>query len=1133
MLNSYHLADLWLTNFLRLMKVVFILLWVGTLSLWATDVHSQNATIHIRDHQNLTIERFIREVESQTNYLFVYSKSEINTNEQVTLPAQEISVKNALDKISTSAKLSYLCDNDYIVLTKKDLLTDLSIQGSVITGVITDELGEPMPGVNVTVKGTTTGVVTDVAGKYSINVPGRNTILVFSFIGYETHEILVGDQNVIDIKFTEETHEIEEVVVVGYGTMKKKDLTGSVTHVNTAQYQDQPKTHVLDMLAGQVAGFNVNQSASAMGGAESFQVRGPTSLGTKTDPLIVLDGVIFNGNMVDINPNDVETVDVLKDASSAAVYGARAAAGVIMITTKKGKKGKPVINFSAQLGVSTLANHKFRPYDAKGFLDFRRDAMSVWFPHGSGYKYYYYNPDNLPADTNITEWRNASANPAADNRDEWGTRLNLFPTEKENFLENKTIDWHGKQIRPGLRQSYDVSIGGGGDRFTYYWSLGYDDNQSLIFGERYTAVRTRLNVDFAVTDWLNVGVNMQYADRDDSAVPISYNATVSPYGSDYDENGKVVWYPTGYQGQGNPFTEYEERQRYSRYNTLFASIFANVKLPWGFKYELLFQPRYEFSRDYNFWDDQSYNGSVGHSKGYGSRLEYWDYEWMVDNILRWNKDFGVHRFDVTLLFNAEKYNTYSTTMTGETFSPSTNLGWHALQQAEKKDIKNTDEQRTGNAYMGRLNYSLMDKYLLTASIRRDGFSAFGQRNPTALFPAAAVAWRISEENFFNIPVVNHLKLRASWGVNGNRSIGNYDALATIGTTPYYDGTNSYSAVNTSALGNASLKWERTEALNFGMDISLLKSRINLTVDYYNMNTYDMLMNEALPILTGFKSIRSNIGQLGNQGFEFTLSTVNIDRENLRWQSNFIFSLNRNKIKKLFGTYGEYTLMGEKRYGELPNYTNKWFPGQAVDVVWDYKVTGVWQVEEAAEAARYNLAPGSFKAKDPDGNGKYEELIDKQFIGHTAPRFRLGWTNDVTFLKHFTASVFFRAELGHIARASICERVGGYSYNRHNEWDFPYWTPENRNNEYCGLRPDTTPFGGGIGIYKSMSFFKIQDFSVGYNLPKELSNKLTLNSMRVSFSIRNLYTATKWIGWDPESGNSPLPRIYSVRLSLSL
>lgn len=421
---------------------------------------------------------------------------------------------------------------------------------------------------------------------------------------------------------------------------------------------------------------------------------------------------------------------------------------------------------------------------------------------------------------------------------------------------------------------------------------------------------------------------------------------------------------------------------------------------------------------------------------------------MIDNILKWNKEIDVHSFDVTLLLNVEETQRWSTTTSNLNFDPTEQLGYHALQYGDAPSISNNDYRYTGDALMARLNYTLLDKYLLTASIRRDGYSAFGLKNPRANFPALALGWVISDEDFFNIDLINRMKLRLSWGVNGNRDIGMYASLARLEPEVWYDGSNTRIGVYNSTLGNNDLRWERTESYNIGLDFGLLGNRIDLSLNYYDMTTTDLLMNRQLPSLTGFTSITSNLGELRNRGFEMSLDAVNINQENFTWRSSLVFSLNRNKIISLFGDSAQYTLLGQTRTGEVPDYSNLWFPGQAIDVVWDYEIAGVWQENEVGEAEAYGMRVGDFKAVDLNGDGVYNELDDKQFIGYTRPRYQLGLRNDFAFLKNFTASVFLRADLGHIGEFSDALHGGWESNDRRSrsEGRLPYWTPENPIND---------------------------------------------------------------------------------------
>jgi hypothetical protein len=383
--------------------------------------------------------------------------------------------------------------------------------------------------------------------------------------------------------------------------------------------------------------------------------------------------------------------------------------------------------------------------------------------------------------------------------------------------------------------------------------------------------------------------------------------------------------------------------------------------------------------------------------------------------------------------------------------------------------------------------------------------------------------------------MNQLKMRLSWGVNGNRDIGAYAALARLGSVLGYDGSSVESGVYSTTLANPGLRWERTESYNIGLDIGLFESRINLSLDAYDATTTDLLLNRQLPPITGFSSITSNLGKLGNRGVEMTLNTVNYNSEKVSWRSTLVFSMNRNKIKELWGNYGEYKILGETRTGELPDYTNLWFPGEARDVIWQYDILGIWQLEEKDAAAVFNLREGNIKSDDVNGDGKYTQAEDKKFIGYTAPRYRLGLTNEVTFMKNFSASLFIRADLGHLRNMS--ELTSGRStIDKTNWWSYPYWSPENPTNEYNKHDREMREgawYEGGISWYKPTGFIRFQDFNLTYNLPKAQLQHVRVESLRIFCTIRNLFTITKWPTYDPESGSTPMPKIFTFGLDLSL
>lgn len=1000
-----------------------------------------------------------------------------------------------------------------------------------VRGKVTDsQSDQPLAGVTVVIKGSTTGTLTDIDGNYSILAPSEKSILAFSFIGYISREVTVGNQKEIDIALETDVLRLEEVVVIGYGTAKKSDLTGSVVSVKAENYKTQQMVQFTDMLTGTIAGFNANQGTSASGGGASLEIRGPKSLSAGTDPLIVLDGVIYTGTLREINPNDIASVDILKDASSAAVFGAKAAAGVVLITTTRGRLGKPTINFSTKIGIAEV-NNKRRGLGPEEYIRFRQDYFRQMFP-SIDYNFYTH-PDKLPPGVSIDQWRALSSSPVDDNIQEWMGRMRFYPEEQENYREGRTMDMFDYVFRKGLQQDYDLSISGGTEKATYYWSIGYANNEGVRVGDQFSTVRSRINADYNITNWLSVGMNTQFSDRNENSVPASLDFYVnSPYGEMWDANGNLKRYPHGHSD--NPLLAYYRTDRLNKTNSIFSNLFANIRLPYGFNFRVSFQPRYGTTKYGSFTNISEKLGGLSTETPSGERRESSTMNWMVDNLLTWKREIGIHNFDLTLLANIEENQYWSTSMTNKNFKPNQNLSYHGLHFGDSPGISINDTRSTGDALMARLNYTLLNRYLLTASVRRDGYSAFGQKNPRAVFPAFALAWVVSDESFFNIGLIDRMKFRVSWGANGNRDIGIYSALANTASSLWFDGTSTRVGIYNSTLANTGLRWERTTSLNFGLDITLMKGRLDLSADYYDMTTTDLLMRRVLPQVTGFTSIMANLGELGNKGFEMTLNSINVSQRDFTWKSNLVFSLNRNKIK-LFGDIGTYTLLNEQREGELPDFTNLWFPGEALDVVWDYDIIGIYQLNEADAAAVYGLQPGDFKAVDVNNDGKFVNVQDKKFIGYNSPRYRLGIRNDFNFMKNFTASVFIRSDLGHIGSYSPALNSGYESNDRWNRnvGPVPYWTADRPNNEYARLNCIRAVFGGGLMIYKPRSFTRIQDISLTYNLPADLAKRISLNNLQFFGSIRNLATFTKWPGWDPESGMTPMPRTYTIGLNLSL
>ena len=714
----------------------------------------------------------------------------------------------------------------------------LSAQQKVtVKGKITDEHNEPVIGANIMEKGTTNGVNFD--GFFTLNVSSGATLVV-SYIGFAQQEIPVKDKRDFVIRLAEDSETLNEVVVIGYGSARKRDLTGAVMQVKSAQLENESPSSMQDLLRANVPGLSVGFSAGPKPGG-SLLIRGKNSINAGTDPLIVLDGVIYPGDLADINPNDIEQIDVLKDASSAAIYGARSASGVIIITTKMGKSEKPTISFDASIGVATQAIVP-EVYQGDEFTAWRTDVFNSANPNHRPYEFN--DPRKLPADVSIEDWMKYD-NSTGDPVETWLRRIGFKNLEIQNYLDGKSVDWADMVFQNGLRQDYNASISGKTKGVNYYWSMGWTDNEGIIVNNGYKSFKTRLNLDAKINKFLTVGLNAQFVQRDASAIGADWvqYQKLTPYGSPTNEDGTMKLNPGDDTSAKHPLIDSYYTDKRNVINNLNANIYAKVSLPFNISYQMNFSPRYEWATDYVH--KSSEHPSWKDFGGSASRTFRNDFLWQLDNIVKWKQTFAkVHDVDFTFLFNAEKFQRWSDEMNNEGFDPNDDLGYHYMKGGILPTISSNDEYRTGDALMARLFYSYDNRYMITGTVRRDGYSAFLKK----------LNW------------LDYGKLRFSWGLNGNRDIGVYRALARMGNSKYMyvspDGkvyNGSYLYVN--SLANKELKWERTASFNLGLDFSIFNERLKGNIDIYKANTKDLLIERTLPELIGFSSVMSNLGEV--------------------------------------------------------------------------------------------------------------------------------------------------------------------------------------------------------------------------------------------------------------------------------
>ncbi|NQD71958.1 SusC/RagA family TonB-linked outer membrane protein [Sphingobacterium shayense] len=1060
-------------------------------------------------------------------------------------------------------------------------LTTIPVQESTIRGKITDAEGNPLEGVTVTIKDSPVSTASDQNGEYRILVSDSAKILRFSIIGYQPLEQDIASKNIINVTLIKATDALEEVVVVGYGTMQKKDLTGSVIQIRPDRIANENPRTVQDVLRG-TPGLNVGFSSSAKGGG-SLQIRGQRSVytdGNHNSPLIVLDGMFFYGELSEINPDDIEQVDILKDASAAAVYGSKAANGVIIITSKRGKVGKPVVNASVNFGATTPAQYRKR-WSPDAYLQHREDWLTkntygVNSETGEYEAYqsgvfadqpgFFSRPDQLPSSISLDAWRAYSTNDDGESDlSIWARRLGFTGNALNNFNNGKIVDWTDRTFRTGFDQDYNASASGATDRANYYFSMGYLKNQGAVVSDNYRAIRSNMKVNFKVTDWFELGANVNFQDRSDGNVEIDMGQMMrnSPYADYADEMGNPIQFPLSSEFSQRGYN-YDFQKNYLEldkgYTVLNTILQAKIKLPFNITYAFNIAPRYQFFYDRYFMSAEL-PGSDPKTRG-ANREQAKRFDWSLNNTITWEQTFAEkHRLNVTLVQEAEQLRYWSERIEARNLLPSDALGFHNVGFGNKEDsnYSSNDTHETADALMGRLFYNYDERYMITATIRRDGYSAFGSSEPYGIFPSLAGAWNFSNESFFSKwkNIMNTGKLRVSYGKNGNRSLGSpYLALANLSRgggkmQGYLDPSGElqlYRYLMMDRLANPNLEWEKTTAWNVGLDFGFLNNRISGSLEYYTMQTNDMIMAQRLPGFSGFSAITTNLGRVDNSGIELALTTRNFERENFSWTTTLGFSYNKNRIKHLYYDYqdvldGNGNVIGQKEQDDI---SNGWFIGKPISSIWDYKVTGIWQKNEIDEAARHGQKPGDPKVANnhtaddvvnSDGSitPVYNDL-DKEFLGETTPPYHWSLRNEFVLWKDFTFAFQLYSYMGHKSLSGNYlnndDDGGRMQYALANLPEKEYWTPDNPTNEFGRIEAAGPTGAAGAQKLYNRSFIRLDNISVGYTLPERWTSMYNLNRVKVFGSVRNTATwAQEWIYGDPETGDWA-SRTFTLGLNLT-
>jgi len=977
-----------------------------------------------------------------------------------------------------------------------------------VTGTVRDNKGEPLPGVSIKIKGTTTGTTSDVNGVFRLNLPTGNETLVISFLGFKTVEVAAAGQSSLVITLEDEVSNLEEVVVIGYGTVKRKDLTGAVASVKAEEIMRTPTANVMDAMQSKVAGMEIMKSSGRAGAGVNVMLRGQRSLNGSATPLYIIDGI--PGDFSQLNPSDIETIDVAKDASATAIYGSAGSNGVVFITTKKGKEGRTTVAFDSYFGYNGFPRYP-HGLTGEGYANLKREAYRT--QRGDYPEFMseiFTNPDHLAA-----------------------------------YEAGQWVDWVDLSLKDGIQQNYSLSVNGGTEKTTAYLSVNYNKEEGLVANDDFTKYAVRANIDHTISKAIKVGSNLQvtHTGNNQGAQNIFGNSLTSlPLGQPFNEDGTVRYTPIN--SVINPMSDQIANQYVNNtVNNYFAGNgFVDIKPIKGLSFRSIIGATLGASRNGKFFGPQSI---ANVEAGFVAPAAVIDngrttnYRW--ENILGYEFDINNdHTFNITGVTSWAKNQFESSFAGGSGFDLDSYSFYNLAAATSRQTIRSSFIRSQSLSYVGRLNYSFKGKYLATFSNRWDGASHLSEGSKWDMFPAAALAWRISEESFLkDVSAVSSLKLRLGYGVTGNSGgieaygiqSGGFNAPQAVG----FGGNRAPSFILNQGMANTGLGWEKSYTTNLGVDAELFRGLINLTVDAYNTDTKDILLNRTIPASLGgswgspFK-MWQNLGETNNKGIELLVTTRNIDRNDFTWSTTVTFAATKEKITKLPG--------GQDLISE------GFFLGQPIETFYNYKYLGIWQENEAAEAALYNSLPGGLKlATDgtfkPDGTHTYG-TNDRQVLGALVPSWTGGLQNNFAY-KDWDASIFLTARWGQMIENNLITRYNPVLNTANSPDDLDYWTPENPGGYLPrpGLYSTTSGYIGFDALkYVDGSYFKIRNITVGYNLPANLAKKVAMQRFRVYATANNpfIFTKSSLLKYqDPEANGSdsfPLTKQFVVGLNVT-
>lgn len=1171
----------YLRKTMRIMRLSLFLIVISSAMAFSATSYSQNTKLTL-DLNNATVKEVLKAIENQSEFLFFFQEKHVDLNRQVTLHATDQEVETILNRLFAGTENIYVINDRQIVigiaprkeLERQAIRLNENVQPVIeqpqqkeITGKVTDSGGLPLPGVSVIVKGTTIGTVTNTDGEFSLNIPLDAEILQFSFVGMKSQEIPVEGRTTFTVVLEEDIVGMEEVIVVGYGTQKKSDITGSVVSFNTEILQERPQTNVLQALQGTLPGVNVTTTSSSAEDNATLIIRGQNSITASNNPLVVLDGIPYSGNLSELNPNDIASIEVLKDASSTAIYGSRGANGVILITTKSGKSGKLKVSYNG-----------YYSWDEIAHLPDMQDASDMWRDNWERrITNQLYRPSStMSVRQQIDEVYIGDENSNTDLEafmtgypgKTWGQVKDEILSKYPEYVQDydllqqiaadfaypgggRNTDWVDLATRTGHKQQHNISFSGGGESSQYYVSAIYGKNEGIALGDEFQKMIYRVNLNLQLIKGVSYGTNTQLGFYDRSGSKAQWGGLtnngallLSPLYNAYNEDGTIDLYPIKEDTRRKNPLEPLLFDNMNKSTGIITNHYLDVDIPWiqGLHYKLNTGYSWDNARSRTYRGMNTTEGIV--ENGILNTNDANSYSWIVENILSYNRTFGNHNLFLTALYSAQENSSENNRINGRGFANDV-MSYYQASQAAILTANSNYSKRNYLSQMFRANYGFDDRYLLTATVRRDGYSAFGRTTKFGVFPSVAVGWNIANESFLN-PVRNLdvLKLRLSYGENGNEAVGAYSTLPVLSSRNYIDENgNILYGYYPEALENPDLGWETTKSFNLGLDFSMFDGRVRGTVDAYRSRTYDLLLRETISAINGTTSITRNIGETKNSGIELQLSTVNINKNKFLWKTDFNFATYNTEIVHI-GLKD-----GDGNY--IDDVASEWFIGYPVNVNFDYTLDRILQKEDFMldgngeyildENNNYILKediqnqivvfgtpfPGKPIVKDLNGDGIIGGSEDKQIIGDLAPDFIAGMTNTFKY-GNWSFSFFLNGVWGVTKKNDL---INMRSLGPDRKMNLTYWTPDNPIDKLPGIN------GGSLTQeelypYFDANFVRVQDVSLTYNFPSATLSKFLFSELAAFINIKNLATFTNWEGLDPEyTQQSDVPRARSYILGL--